>query len=520
MFTNVDRPSAVDVLRPFTVGDQFYADTTSTLAKRAIGSTNDVYTVSGGVPVWSSSITLATLTVTDSGFNIVGNVDSTKKRNFQVDTQGAGFTFTEDVGAQTASRTATYPVLTGNSIYAMSNATLTSTRVPYATTNGILTDAATMTFDGTKLTVGNLLNSGLTASRLVRSDASKNLESNAALTNTRVLYADSNGWPTDSANLTFSGTLLTLGTGATGGLTIAATTGTTLTVSSTTDSTSKDTGSIVTEGGIGAEKQITSGTKVVAVTRLVGVSETAGVYSIEGSLGARIDYTSSDTSSRYAGDFRRTSNTTASGTHNARGIFGKMIGTISSGQTNSGQWNGLWFEAMRNYDVASDTGTLTALEGIRVTAGHFNFDASTPTTTTIKGIYVPLYRSTGTIGTMYGMHIDNGSTTVTPTTGYGIRIENVTGTTSYAIYTNSGIVRIGDTTAATSSTTGALTVAGGVAINGALWINSATMISSSTSFTNGAGANTGTLTNSPATGNPTKWIPVNDNGTTRYIPAW
>lgn len=39
-------------------------------------------------------------------------------------------------------------------------------------------------------------------------------------------------------------------------------------------------------------------------------------------------------------------------------------------------------------------------------------------------------------------------------------------------------------------------------------------------FTDGAGANTGTLTNSPVIGNPTKWIPIDDNGTTRYIPAW
>ena len=39
-------------------------------------------------------------------------------------------------------------------------------------------------------------------------------------------------------------------------------------------------------------------------------------------------------------------------------------------------------------------------------------------------------------------------------------------------------------------------------------------------FDNGAGANAGTLTNSPVTGNPTKWIPIDDNGTTRYIPAW
>jgi hypothetical protein len=57
-------------------------------------------------------------------------------------------------------------------------------------------------------------------------------------------------------------------------------------------------------------------------------------------------------------------------------------------------------------------------------------------------------------------------------------------------------------------------------IGGALTINSATMISTKTSFTNGAAAAAGTLLNAPAAGNPTKWIPVDDNGTTRYIPAW
>jgi hypothetical protein len=46
------------------------------------------------------------------------------------------------------------------------------------------------------------------------------------------------------------------------------------------------------------------------------------------------------------------------------------------------------------------------------------------------------------------------------------------------------------------------------------------MLSSLAALTNSAGAQTGTLTNSPVAGNPTKWIPINDNGTTRYIPAW
>lgn len=42
----------------------------------------------------------------------------------------------------------------------------------------------------------------------------------------------------------------------------------------------------------------------------------------------------------------------------------------------------------------------------------------------------------------------------------------------------------------------------------------------SASLANGAAAAAGTLSNAPAAGNPTKWIPINDNGTTRHIPAW
>lgn len=51
-------------------------------------------------------------------------------------------------------------------------------------------------------------------------------------------------------------------------------------------------------------------------------------------------------------------------------------------------------------------------------------------------------------------------------------------------------------------------------------INSTTMLTANTALTNGAAAASGTLTNAPAAGNPTKWVPINDAGTTRYIPAW
>lgn len=46
------------------------------------------------------------------------------------------------------------------------------------------------------------------------------------------------------------------------------------------------------------------------------------------------------------------------------------------------------------------------------------------------------------------------------------------------------------------------------------------MVKSANTFNNGAAAGEGTLLNAPAAGNPTKWIPIDDNGTIRYLPAW
>lgn len=50
--------------------------------------------------------------------------------------------------------------------------------------------------------------------------------------------------------------------------------------------------------------------------------------------------------------------------------------------------------------------------------------------------------------------------------------------------------------------------------------DTAFMHNTSAALANGAAAAAGTLLNAPAAGDPTKWIPINDNGTTRYIPAW
>jgi hypothetical protein len=46
------------------------------------------------------------------------------------------------------------------------------------------------------------------------------------------------------------------------------------------------------------------------------------------------------------------------------------------------------------------------------------------------------------------------------------------------------------------------------------------ILGSKTTITGGATGNAPTLTAGPVTGNPTKWLPYDDNGTTRYIPSW
>lgn len=57
-------------------------------------------------------------------------------------------------------------------------------------------------------------------------------------------------------------------------------------------------------------------------------------------------------------------------------------------------------------------------------------------------------------------------------------------------------------------------------LDGKFYLRDTFLARTRTAFANGAGASAGTLGNAPAAGNPTKWIKIDDNGTTRHIPAW
>ena len=58
------------------------------------------------------------------------------------------------------------------------------------------------------------------------------------------------------------------------------------------------------------------------------------------------------------------------------------------------------------------------------------------------------------------------------------------------------------------------------ALDAELTDNTTGLIKSSATLSSNAGAGAGTLTNAPTAGDPTKWVAVSDNGTTRYIPTW
>jgi hypothetical protein len=94
---------------------------------------------------------------------------------------------------------------------------------------------------------------------------------------------------------------------------------------------------------------------------------------------------------------------------------------------------------------------------------------------------------------------------------------------SFQSDTDTGIYRIGaDNLGVAVGGTKILDVAStGLSVIGTITTSATTFLHRTTgTLADGAAAAAGTLLNAPAAGNPTKWIPIDDNGTTRYIPAW
>jgi len=137
------------------------------------------------------------------------------------------------------------------------------------------------------------------------------------------------------------------------------------------------------------------------------------------------------------------------------------------------------------------------------------------------------YLGNATIGAYAGLFVvGNAAGTSNARMGYNDITLISSGTMGFAVGTNGS--GTGPDTAISRTGVAAMALGNGTAgdFSGGLKLTdltinrAATFLTTSVALTNGAGASAGTITNAPAVGNPTKWIGINDNGTTRYIPAW
>ncbi|MFS4460531.1 tail fiber domain-containing protein [Bdellovibrio sp. HCB2-146] len=126
--------------------------------------------------------------------------------------------------------------------------------------------------------------------------------------------------------------------------------------------------------------------------------------------------------SSYAMTIRGSTSSTANGTYYSIGLENNITKTVSTGVTDNGYLLGMRANTLRNYTVASDRGTLNDLTGMMVQYGHYNFDASTPTTTSAFGVRVNPYFMTGTIDSMYDFFAGDGSAGGTVNNRYGLYI--------------------------------------------------------------------------------------------------
>lgn len=375
-------------------------------------------------------------TVVDSIFRIVGNLDPSKGMTFQVDTQATASTFNFDVGAQTASRVATMPVLTANATY------------------GVLGE--TQTFSGAK---------------------------------------------------TFSAVT---------------------TVSNATNATSPTTGGLVVTGGLGVGSDI-----VTAGNELLGLDfalPTSQRFFITGARTTHfIRYSASGTASGFGsalaagpgGDgVQFDSNFFAFTVANSIKVQFDVTGAIKTNSTTA--------------STNSTTGSILAGGGVGV-AGDLNVAGN---------IGIGTVGSTsGVLINAQGANLTNALfrvTSIGASTGAFMQLASPGGTVEYNTDTNgnwlinhAGVVAGVLQSVRSGAVSGTLSLNAGAAIvrtdpggtdvlrvGGGVTINDTKIMTTKTAFTNGAGASLGTLTNAPAAGNPTKWISINDNGTTRQIPAW
>ena len=182
------------------------------------------------------------------------------------------------------------------------------------------------------------------------------------------------------------------------------------------------------------------------------------------------------------------------------------------------------YRAIASADIAT---ALLTPGPIGTTPNTGDFTTLSGTSTLTLGVAGP----TGTAGTVVLKNATNAfTTTIVPsvvTASRQLNLPLITGTDTVAVLglaqtftgnkTFSGTVSCSSTLAVSSTTTmtGRLTANGGITVVGGSYL-----LTTNSALSDNSQSNTATLTNSPGSGNPAKWISINDSGTERYIPTW
>jgi hypothetical protein len=360
-------------------------------------------------------------------------------------------------------------------------------------------------------------------------------------TNGRILYDNSGVLGELTVTGTAGNVVLSGSPTITGTLTVAtlAASGA-ISTSLTTNSTSTTTGALIVSGGIGVAADIQGG----GIINLPNTTSSVGQYQIGGVVMLQTG-PSSSVFLGGAGNF-------ASGLINVTGVGVGALGSVTSGQRYSVAvgYNAL-NAATNNYPnvavgrqagAANNVGTYNVYIGDQAgyndlgsqnvylncspaagASGNNNLGIGTScfsalTTgsynTAVCGSQGLHGITTGSYNTVVGPYL--AGTNFTGGDSYNVIIGSYRGTSgkSSTIVLSDGNATVqldyGDTTASVWTFASKIAVPGGTS----------PVFTTTSAVTTGAGSSAGTLTNAPSVGNPTKWIPFNDNGTTRYFPAW
>lgn len=263
-----------------------------------------------------------------------------------------------------------------------------------------------------------------------------------------------------------------------------------------------------------ADASQTTGTKWAPVTATAAGSNTQVQYNASGSLGANSGFTSDGSGNVGVLSLNVTANTTSTSTSTGALIVtggAGVGGTLYAATINSTGHMGVGVVASAFYG-------LTVLSTVSVT-GSVGCVSLTQTSTTTSN-----FNNTAVLTINAGMVYSNQFCNF-----YGILINTPSFSGAHANTTIAAQLYISQGPTGASQSFGILQVGTDTnSLGGALYISgllgiaggSTPILTTAATATSGAGAQLGTLTNAPSAGNPTSWLAFNDDGVTRYIPAW